>query len=121
MNIQIKCFVDNSIDSYCYSVRIYNCDGKLIKQGETNPCGVFSFRPPKMGIYKIVVTAGNQLIPYELCKVVLIHPHICNQLSFGFHKREWNRARPVTVYLTDKHYADLPIMKGEMILCHKNM
>ena len=119
--IKIKCSVSNDINIYRFHIMIYNSNHKLIFDKFTNKFGEVIFKAPYFGIYKIVITSEKYFVSNKICTNFLVNNRGCNILLFTFQKQNFNNYRLVTFKLTDKHYKDLKVQKGDSILWQKNI
>lgn len=114
-NIKIKCIFNSSISIYCYKILIYNSKNEKIVDSYTDKMGVFNFKCPCFGIYKIIIIPDYRLVPAKKCITILVNQKTTDKLSFIFTSRV-NYFHPITIKMTDQNYKGLPIMKGKIIL-----
>lgn len=117
--IKIRCRLCDSLNNYCYKIKIYNNKNELVVNSYTDNRGCLLFKIPYFGVYKIIIL-NNSFIPRKKVLTIFINKHICNELVVTFNKYCIKKRHPITIIMTDKNYKGLPITKGRMILWKTN-
>lgn len=115
--IFVKCLADRCrLPPFC--ITIYNSCGKIVDQKHTSEKGIAEFVLAPYGEYRIrAATECDCMRPFAQNKWVRLSPCGDCTVYFMFHA-VCPPCKPEerTILLTDEHYSNLPISKGEITL-----
>lgn len=112
--VNIKCVLNNSLEECSYYIFLYY-NNKVIYQGYLNSNDFITLRLFTCKNYRLIVLTNKDIIPHKYIADIFLEENTCKNLVFYFLKKDQNLILS-NFELLDKHYPDLKIKEGELIL-----
>ena len=120
--LKIICFTDECFSrDNLFHIKVYDLNNNLIFESDTKKEGYLFFTPPCFGIYKFHITYKNSCTIKRKVAVISLYKNKKFSLYIPFYSSKRQISHPIIINLTDQFYPGLPIKKGEITLCQKNI